>query len=206
MRRIIFAKRIPERCYLAFSGGVDSSVLLDLLVRKKTVRFSLVISTNSSEWSGVELEFAREASKRNQIPLLNHHISTSPSNTSLESHWSRERKSYFESLDGPVLTAHHLDDAVEWYILSTMRGRSEVMPLVSGNVQRPLLLTTKDHIRQHATNNSLTWLEDPYTDGTANGLRLKMREKLMPNLLEVFPGAHKVVAKLILKSEKESVF
>lgn len=204
MKRIIFAKRIPDICYLAFSGGVDSTVLLDLLLKKRTVRVSLVLSTNSSDWSGVELDFARKVSAEKEIPLLTHHISTEPNKTSLESHWSRERKSFFESLSNPVLTAHHLDDAVEWYVLSTMRGRSEVMPLVSGNVQRPLLLTSKEHIRQHAKNYNLSWLEDPYTDGTANGLRLKMRERLMPELFNVFPGAHKVVSKLILSQKKES--
>lgn len=200
MAKIIFAHPLPQSFYLAFSGGPDSSALLHLtLARRRNV--TLVHSAYlETEWGVTEREYAEKVAKELGLKLIKHDITTLPNKTSLEAHWSRERKTLFESLDMPVLTGHQLDDAVEWYIMSTMKGRPEIIPVVSGNVIRPLLLTSKERILQYTEQHEVNYIIDPYTEGTATGMRVQMRNKLMPAFHEVFPGARTTVAKLIKSS------
>ena len=46
----------PACCYLAFSGGIDSVVLLDILLRKR-INVTLLTVDHNTEFSKVELHF-----------------------------------------------------------------------------------------------------------------------------------------------------
>ena len=199
MKKIIFLFKAPEKCYLAFSGGIDSVVLLHLLLRKG-VDVTLVTIDHLTEFSQQEIELCKETARNNKIPYIVRSIKRHQSTSSLESYWSRERNTIFQSLaDKPVLTAHHLDDSVEWYIMTSMQGCGRVISCYNKNVQRPLLNTTKEQIIEYANIHKLKYLTDP-TNGDSNfGLRNKVRTELVPHIKLCFPGINKVVRKKILE-------
>lgn len=199
--KITFFRPSPRDVYLAFSGGVDSAVLLKLLSVKK-IKVTLLWIDHYTEWCVQEEEFAREAAKEYGIPLVVRSIGKEQVNTSLEAFWSVERDKIYQSMDKPVLTGHHLNDAVEWYLMSTFQGTPKLINYQNRNVIRPLLLTKKQSIIDFAMNHSLSFISDPSNQDSGFNLRNKVRIKLMPNVIESFPGIYTTVARLIRMKER----
>lgn len=199
--KITFFRPSPRDVYLAFSGGVDSAVLLKLLSVKK-IKVTLLWIDHYTEWCVQEEEFAREAAKEYGIPLVVRSIGKEQVNTSLEAFWSVERDKIYQSMDKPVLTGHHLNDAVEWYLMSTFQGTPKLINYQNRNVIRPLLLTKKQSIIDFAMNHSLSFISDPSNQDPGFNLRNKVRIKLMPNVIESFPGIYTTVARLIRMKER----
>jgi tRNA(Ile)-lysidine synthase len=120
---------------------------------------------------------------------------------SWEEFWREERYRFLERLDGPVVTAHHLDDAVETYVWRMCHGRSDTIPYRRNNIIRPFLLTAKAQMKNWAVRNSLQWVEDASNQDT-NFTRNHIRHRVIPELLTVNPGLYKIVVKQIKKSCK----
>jgi len=198
--KIYFLKSAPKECYLAFSGGVDSVVLLDLLISKK-VDVTLVWVDHNTSWCKQEFEFARETAKKYKLELVCYKINLFDKSTSLECFWSRERNRIFQSLDKKVLVGHTLDDAMEWYVMSAFQGTVKLLDYQNQNVLRPLLTTSKEKILQYANRNDLVYLIDPSNYDSEFNLRNKVRLNLIPEVLNCFPGLRTTVAKLIRRKE-----
>lgn len=200
MKSIVMFRTLPKTCYLAFSGGIDSVVLLHLLVQKK-INVTLVHINHLTPYCQKELEFAKLTAKEYNIPLLTFEIG-SHTQSSLEAHWSKSRYKIFNSLpDHPALTAHHLDDCVESYIMTSMQGCSKLINYNAKNVYRPLILTTKEQIIYYANHHKLKYLTDPTNLDPNHCLRNKVRLELLGNIKQCFPGIRTTVRKLILKKE-----
>lgn len=202
--KIIFIKSAPRTCYIAFSGGVDSCVLLDILIKKR-INTTLLTIDHRDSVSDNEVAFALDTAKRYSIKSLIVKTQAFSGKDSKEAFWSKQRNGVFQSMDQPVLTGHHLDDALEWYLMTAMQGRSCVLKYQNNNVHRPLLLTTKAKILEYATNYKIEHIVDPTNCDNNFNLRNKVRNLLMPTILNVFPGAQSVVKKLILQNEKTIV-
>lgn len=205
--KICFIKSAPKKCYLAFSGGVDSVVLLDLLLSKK-VDVTLLWVNHRTDWCSTERNFVLKTSLKYKIPFVDFIINPFDKSTSLESFWSRQRKDIYQSMDKPVLTGLTLSDNVEWYIMSSMQGQSKIINYQNNNVYRPLIITPKEKILQYANENDLDYLSDPSNSDPDFNLRNKVRIKLIPKLKECFPGIDTTVRKLVLKqfnSEKGKI-
>jgi tRNA(Ile)-lysidine synthase len=195
--KLIFPKALVTNCYLAFSGGIDSVVLLHLLLRKR-VNVTLLTVDHNTDFSKAELAFCKETADQLGLAYKTFKLSEFDNSTSLESFWSRKRNTIFQSMDKPVLTGHHLSDATEWYLMTSCQGRSRVMAYQNGNVQRPLLTTSKKTIIEYANFYRLKYLTDPTNADNDFNLRNKVRNNLMSNVLTVFPGLETTVRKLIL--------
>lgn len=196
-------KTPPKDVYLAFSGGVDSVVLLDALLSRK-VNVTLLTIDHGTEFSKQEIEFACKVSEIYNLQLITTKIADFDKSTSLESFWSRQRFDIFQRMSMPVLTGHHLDDAVEWYVMSSMQGQSKVLDYQSGNVLRPMLLNSKEDIIKYANKSNLYYLTDPTNSDTSFNLRNKVRHELIGNIKNCFPGIANTVKKLIVKKTKLS--
>lgn len=190
--------------YVAFSGGVDSVVLTHYLLSKK-IDITLLFINHLDEWSEKEMLFAHQFSNRYDIDLEIRSIENKPMvGDSKEAVWSKERDKIYQSMDKTVLTGHHLNDAVEWYIMTTLgQGKSYLMNHRVDNVIRPFIVTKKSDILDYAVTHDLEYLIDP-TNKTNGPLRNQVRNMLLPHIQEVFPGIEKTVKNLIIKKEKNN--
>ncbi len=186
--------------YLAFSGGIDSCVLLHTLL-KRNIEVELLFIHHNTEWCNTELDFTKHIAEKYNISYRVYHISQYDNTTSKECFWSVERNKIFQEMVKPVFTGHHLDDSVEWYIMSAFQGQPKVLDYNNQNVYRPMLLIDKEKINEYAKVHNLEYLEDPSNSDNSFNLRNKVRNLLIPKVKQSFPGIHTTVKKLILKKE-----
>lgn len=205
--KLPFFRKVPKSVYLAFSGGVDSAVLLHRLIAKDT-DVVLFFVHHQTTWCDKELEFALSTANHYGIGCMVNCIEKydkTKHKTSMESYWSKCRNALFQELDRPVLTAHHLDDASEWYVMSSLQGQSKLLSYQNNNVIRPLIVIDKSKIMSYATYNKVAYITDPSNIDTTFNLRNKVRHSLMHHISEVFPGVNTTVRKLIIAREKSLI-
>ena len=111
-----------------------------------------------------------------------------------EEYWRNERVSWLHSLPGTVVTAHHLDDAVEWWIFSSLNGTGRLIPSSNRNIIRPFLWAPKSEIIRWANKNKVPHVVDE-SNSDLRYARNRIRRNILPEALQVNPGLYKVVKK-----------
>lgn len=201
MNRWNYTKSVPETVYVACSGGVDSIAAVGILSEWRNVILCHYAHADQAHLSErVAVEYIAE--RLNLQLLVEKSVSAAPKGNK-EASWRNERYEWFHSLPGPVVTAHTLDDAVEWYLMTSLRGRGEFMPYSNKNVIRPFLLTRKSDLQKYAFEKNLPWWDDPTNFDPEFSLRAKVRNKLLPIALECEVGLYNVVKKRIQEKVKE---
>ena len=188
---------VPKGVYVACSGGPDSMAVLDFLNTSGKVKGALYFdhkTDQSEEFSSVVKKFCID----NSLEYASATVTGSPKDESLEAYWSKQRNNFFRTIDGPVVTGHHLDDAVEWWIFSSLHGEGKLIPRIRGNYLRPFLLTRKEKLLEYCNYNNLPFYIDE-TNLLSDRPRVLIRNKMMYDCLEINPGLHKTVKKKYLK-------
>lgn len=184
----------PHRQFLvAFSGGLDSTVLLHQLVcwRQQEPSISLRavhihhgISQNADSW----VAHCQRLCTQWQVPLVVERVTLVQNGLGLEAEARTARYQAFREalIPGEVLlTAQHLDDQSETLLLALKRGSGpaglSAMPTYAafGDTQliRPLLHETRAALQHWAQTYALTWIEDESNQDDAydrNFLRLRV--------------------------------
>ena len=124
-----------------------------------------------------------------------------PSGVSLEDFWRKQRYRFFEkaAADMPVVTCHHLDDAVETWLFTSMHGDPRLIPSKRGRYLRPFLITRKAVLEDWCSNKSVPHVLDPSNTDT-KFMRNYIRHELVPRAMRVNPGLHKVIRKKIINN------
>ena len=145
---------------VALSGGVDSAVLLHLLVPLASqmqlplsaVHVNHSISPNADKWG----EFCRNLCQSRNIPLEIASVKvTREPGTSLEAAAREERYRIFRNLQTDyVVLAQHLDDQAETLLLQLLRGAG-----VKGLSAMPVVRTVRKEMDEKASTNSVPALE-----------------------------------------------
>ena len=201
-KRLSFFESTPKDVYIAFSGGMDSSVLLHSLIAKRNKNITLIWVNHNTPFRKVEEEFVKKVAERYKLPVITFRIPEYPGYGSLEHYWSVERNSIFQRMDKTVLTGHHLNDAVETYVMSTFTGTSKLLNYRNGNILRPMICVPKTDIVYRAKRFNLEYLEDPTNNDLEFNLRNKVRHQLYPELMKVFPGIETTVRRMIRTKEQ----
>jgi tRNA(Ile)-lysidine synthase len=211
----LFADNVIElagprpRVLVAFSGGMDSSVLAHGLVRQRG-KFSALrlvhvdhgLQPTSADWSN---HCSRQARKW-QVPLIL--LKADIRRTRGESLEAAARDARYsliaEVLDpGEVLvTAQHRDDQVETLLLQLFRGAGVAglasMPRTAGfargRIVRPLLDLSRAVLESYAKSEKLAWVEDP-TNATSRFGRNFLRHEIMPSLRRRWNGIDQAIAR-----------
>lgn len=206
--------RVDRDFILTLSGGIDSMVALDFLTRRKRNVLALHFD-HGTEYGASAREYVEEFCALNNIPLVVGRISRDiEPGESKEAYWREQRYSFFESWDSPInfkigsfqpsffkhskiVTCHHLDDVVETYLFSSIRGNSKLIPYSRGKYIRPFLLTKKKDIVDYAERYGVQWLDDP-SNLNQDFTRNFIRHTLLPNALKVNPGLYKTVKRKVI--------
>ena len=218
---------LPQRYWIAFSGGLDSTVLLNLLgPRRESLRAPLSaihidhgLQSVSAAWAA---HCAQEC-ERLKIPLQTLRVdAVAPRGESPEAAARQARYTAVAEAIGPdamLLTAHHQDDQAETLLLALLRGAGveglAAMPLVRawnrGWHARPLLGIGRADIRRWAIGRGLRWIEDP-SNVSLTPDRNYLRHQVMPALSARWPAAaaslaqsaaHCATAAVLLTEEAE---
>lgn len=171
-------------------------VVLDFLRQGR--RDVTVAHFNHGTEHGAEAnKFVSEFTSENGIPATFSKVSgPKPKDQSWECYWRDERYAFLNSLDGPVITCHHLNDCMETWIFSSLHGQPKTIPYQTRNVIRPFLLTSRADIMEWAKRFKLSWVEDHSNQDVVHP-RNRIRHAIMPHLLEINPGLARVVARQV---------
>jgi tRNA(Ile)-lysidine synthetase-like protein len=198
MSRIIPLNKIPKEIGIALSGGIDSMAILNYLLLKKhnvTIVHYVHDSSNASE----ELDFVSRVAADLELPIVIGKFSSSNNSTSKEANWRSQRYEFFTSLQMPIVTGHTLDDAVETYLFTCFNGLGKIMPYKHANVIRPFLLTTKNQLIDHATENKVSFYTDITNLNVDFAARNRIRHSILPEVLKINPGLYKIIKKRIVE-------
>lgn len=197
------------RILVAFSGGMDSTVLAHALVRARrrlgSLRLAHVdhgLQPASGEWSR---QCARQA-RTWRVPLAN--LKASIAKRRGESPEAAAREARYallarELAPGEVLvTAQHREDQVETLLLQLVRGAGvtglasmpRYAPFASGHIARPLLDCPRSELLDYARRFRLTWVEDPTNQQQQFG-RNYLRHRVLPLLRERWAGVDVAIAR-----------
>ena len=180
---------------LAISGGVDSMVLANLFLINN-LNFS--ISHCNFQLRGKESDddelFINKWCSEKDIKLYNKKFSTEDyckNNKLTIQMGARElRYEWFRELIDKekhdfIVTAHHIDDQLETFIINSIRGTGidglVGIPDKINKIVRPLLMSSKDQIIEYSKVNKINYREDSSND-KEDYLRNKIRHSVIPYL------------------------
>ena len=175
---------------LAVSGGVDSMVLLDIVINSIDSKNIIVAHVDHGirEESDHERRFVAEFARARQLAFESTALALG-SDTSE----ATARAARYEFLRGVakkheaqhIVTAHHQNDVLETMVMNVLRGtgRRGLITLRSYDVMlRPLLGTTKAQLYEYAVRQRLEWIEDE-TNKSENYMRNRVRMRLLPQAM-----------------------
>ena len=189
-----------KKILLATSGGLDSMVMADLFQK---MNFDIAIAHCNFQLRGLESfgdqNFIQEYAERNKIPVFitqfdtenfakDYKLSIQIAARTLRYDW------FYELLETKnydyLLTAHHLDDNVETFLINLTRGTGldglTGIPEQNEKIIRPLLIFSRDEIEDYAKENNIQWREDS-SNASDKYLRNKIRHHIVPILKELNP-------------------
>lgn len=181
---------------LAVSGGVDSMVLADLFhVSGFIFEVAHINYHLRKEDSNLDQKVVFDFCERYNIPCHLYEVSAEdqkPQNSI--QNWARElRYQFFRKIQKEqnleyIVTAHHLNDQLETFIInlskaSGIKGLSG-MPANENKIIRPLLNFSKEEIYEFAEENKIEFREDVSNQKT-DYLRNKVRHNVVPELEKI---------------------
>jgi len=198
-----------NRLCVAYSGGLDSSVLLHLAnnfcteysnnyqrqISVCALHVNHHISKNSDMWE----KHCQEVCESYRCDFLSRSV-TIDKKSNIENQAREKRYQFFEEACGDkdvLLMAHHLNDQTETLLFRFFRGSSSkalvgirqqryLNPQSLVKIFRPLISVDKVTLEAYAKTNSLSWVEDE-SNQDKKYARNFIRNLLLPSIREYWP-------------------
>ena len=196
----------PVKLCLAFSGGLDSCVLLSaLLAAQKKLNFELCalhvhhgLSPNADAWA----DFCSQTCKAAKVPLQVERVKVDQkAGLGIEAAARQARyQVLLESEADFIVLAHHQDDQAETLQLQLLRGAGvkglSAMAAfdTKRRLLRPLLDVSRAEIETYASDAKLKWVEDESNQDIQYD-RNFIRHELTPLLAQRFPSFQTALAR-----------
>jgi tRNA(Ile)-lysidine synthase len=192
--------KLPREVYVACSGGVDSMAVVDFLKNNHDV--TVCYFDHGTAHSRHAQKFVAHYCTDNNLPIIMGTIGYAQAKPgqSKEEFWRNERYEFLHNINATVITAHHLDDCVETWVWSSMHGTGKIIPYANKNVIRPFRSTRKRDFQMWCDLKNVPYIEDDSNTDVCY-TRNYIRHEMMPNVLRVNPGIHKVIAKKVKEDE-----
>ncbi|MDN5969244.1 MAG: tRNA lysidine(34) synthetase TilS, partial [Enterobacterales bacterium] len=207
------ASKLQGRSHLmvAFSGGLDSTVLLHALVQLRMQNFPHLqlraahVHHGLSRYADLWVDHCKSVCQQWQVPLHVLRVKVDAQRSGVEAAARDARYHAIAGLIGnheTLLTAQHLDDQCETFLLALKRGSGPTglsamashMPFFSTEQIRPLLDISRAQLEEYAASYDLKWVEDDSNQDDRfdrNFLRLRV----IPNLRDRWPHFPEAVAR-----------
>jgi len=207
---------IPDttrRVFVAYSGGLDSSVLLHLLITGQRgfevipwhINHGLVDAATQME------QFCVAQAQRYGLDIRIDRLDLGGLDSNIEAEARRQRYQLFQRHAGNgdcVLTAHHADDQAETFLLNAFRGSGSAglrgiakqRKLGQALLLRPLLKYSRAQLEDYASQHEIAWFNDP-SNRSNRFDRNFLRNQVMPLLNARWPSLREA---LVTSSEIQS--
>jgi tRNA(Ile)-lysidine synthase len=190
-----------KKLLLAVSGGIDSMVLVYLF---KQLQFDFAVAhcnfkLRDNESNGDE-DFVKLICDSLSISLFVQKFDTKQfaADYKLSIQLAARKLRYdwfYELLEKEnydyIVTAHHLDDSLETFLINFSRGTGldglTGIPNQNDRIIRPLLSFSRNEIENFAKENAIQWREDS-SNASDKYLRNKLRHDVIPVLKELNPN------------------
>jgi len=198
---------VPKQIVLAYSGGLDSHVLLHLLARYKilypqhdylAVHVHHGLSDNADAW----LAHCQLTAAALGINFIAEKVIVNVGNR--ESLEAKARTARYQAIakhlndKSLLLLGQHLDDQLETFLLQLKRGAgvkglsamAANMPFALKSdcqIVRPLLALPQQALVDYATDNQLVWVDDE-SNNDASYDRNFLRHQVIPSLKQRWPN------------------
>jgi tRNA(Ile)-lysidine synthase len=182
----------PGTALVAVSGGVDSLVLLDLLVRTRDRHGLTLIVAHVDH--GIQSESAAVAAAVEGhaaalgLPSVTARLALGPGTSETRARAARMtwlERTRLAHHARYLLLAHHADDQAETVLMRLLRGSGPAglagMPARRGPLLRPLLGVTRKALVDYAESHEIEWWSDP-ANVDSRHLRSWIRCLLLPEL------------------------
>lgn len=201
---------ICNRLLVAYSGGMDSHVLLHGLIAIRdelsaeihALHVNHGLQSHAQQWAEQCIEFCGE----NDISVTVLKIDASSEKG--ESPEAAARLSRYQAIselmqEGDILlTAHHSDDQAETVLLQLLRGSGpsglSAMPMINGFGPgfhaRPLIAYSRTDLAEYANQNQLKWVED-FSNSDISFDRNFLRHEVIPLLKQRWPSMDKTLSR-----------
>ncbi|QCI19693.1 MAG: tRNA lysidine(34) synthetase TilS [Buchnera aphidicola (Brevicoryne brassicae)] len=214
-------KKLKNKSFLiAYSGGLDSTVLLHQLIEIKKITpdikiRAIYINHNLTLLAKKWIKHCKKHCKIYQIPLTIKDIDIHQNKNKTEEQLRIKRYSiiYNHLLSEEILlTGHHMNDQCETFFLSLKRGSgptglsSMSFETILGNktIIRPFLNKTKKELELWANRKNLKWIED-FSNFNINHDRNYIRHNIIPVLEKRWPFFLKNCFRTIKICRKETI-
>ncbi|MGD9153660.1 MAG: tRNA lysidine(34) synthetase TilS [Gammaproteobacteria bacterium] len=201
-----------NKILIAYSGGVDSHVLLHAIVqlrqefpelKLKAVHIHHGLFEAANQWAQHCRQVCDEL--KVELQIINVEIKR-VQGASVEEAARALRYAALEKLlqrNDILITAHHADDQAETCLLQFLRGAGikglASMPAIvsfsAGFLARPFLSISRQKILQYAQKNKLSWVED-HSNHDLNFTRNFLRYKIMPEFRKRWPNINKTIMRV----------
>ncbi|MEO0615410.1 MAG: tRNA lysidine(34) synthetase TilS [Pseudomonadota bacterium] len=189
-----------RRLAVAYSGGLDSTVLLALVSAGSPLplRALHVYHGLQGEQPAWRAHVAETCAQRDiALKVLEARVTPAPGE-SVEAAAREARYAVFSNAlenDELLLLAQHRDDQAETLLLQLLRGAGPAglaaMPVLAelgaSHLMRPLLGVDRDALEDYARAHALRWFDDP-SNADNRFDRNYLRREVMPRLRERWPG------------------
>ncbi len=198
-----------ERFYIAYSGGVDSHVLLHCcasIIQLKDKLTAVYVHHGLQAEADLWARHCEKTAKDLGVGFLSLQVNAkAASGESPEEAARNARYAALKSLlkaDDALLLAQHREDQLETVLLQLFRGSGlrglsgmpERIAFGAGVMFRPLLNTPKQAISDYADAHQLSWVEDPSNQSNDYD-RNFLRNAVVPLLKQRWPAIDKTVAR-----------
>jgi tRNA(Ile)-lysidine synthase len=200
------------RIWVGFSGGCDSTVLLDLLRRAgcpglRAVHVHHGLQAVADDWA----RHCRRVCRQWGVPLRVLRVKVIEDGHGPEAAARVARRAAIAALLRPgdlYVTAHHRDDQAETVLQRALRGTGipglgamrDLEAFGTAQLWRPLLDIPQRRLREYADAAGLDWIEDPH-NRDLRYTRVFLRRQVMPLLAAYFPSAATQLAKLAVHAQ-----
>ena len=194
---------------VAFSGGLDSCVLLHLLAEfcrenggqpLRALHVHHGLQQVADGWP----EHCRKVCEQLGVPLLVVRVQVAEEASTEQAARDARYAAFADQLKaGEILMlGQHMDDQAETVLLRLLRGSGvaglQGMPLSralgAGQLLRPLLDISRERLEAYAHEHDLSWIEDPSNSSDAYDRNL-LRNKVMPALRQRWPALNSVLVR-----------
>ena len=213
-----------ENCgiVVAFSGGMDSTLLLHWLLQTREARHLTLFACHvhhgiRGDAADRDEAFCRRFCEENRVeyravrvdvPTRARESGKGIEETARELRYAELEECRRECGADWIMTAHHADDNLETVLLHLTRGSGLAglcgIPEQRGRILRPLLAYTKEELTRYAEEDAIPFVQDESNFDTAYS-RNAVRAQILPVLKRLNPAVAQTVSRTcrILREEED---